>query len=124
LRVLRLVVRDEEQVPVLLLRYINGQICGNGIGVRRDFLENKLLGGIKGGLLSHKSVAEFTSKMRRRLTQRPTDPNLKRRQVLEAELGHLVDAIGKGLLSATLSKRLHEAEAELAACPCPTRLCT
>jgi len=36
---------------------------------------------------------------------------------LEAGIGNLLDAIGTGLLSATLSQRLREAEAERAALP-------
>ena len=61
-----------------------------------------------------------TSKIRRRMTKRPPDPMATRREALEAEVGHLTDAIAKGLLSPALAKRLQDAEAELAALPAPS----
>jgi hypothetical protein len=54
-----------------------------------------------------------------RAGERPVDPAVKRRKELEAEVTNLVDAIGKGLLSPTLARRLQDAEAELAALPSP-----
>jgi hypothetical protein len=47
------------------------------------------------------------------------DPMATRRKAIESEVGHLTDAIAKGLLSSCLAKRLQHAEAALAALPAP-----
>jgi PEP-CTERM motif len=52
------------------------------------------------------------SPARGRLRERPVDPAVKSRKELESEVADLVDAIGQGLLSITLAKRLQDAEAE------------
>ena len=49
--------------------------------------------------MSDEAIERFTRKARRRLTKRPADAVARRRKELEIEAGHLLDAIGKGLLS-------------------------
>jgi site-specific DNA recombinase len=99
--------------------FVNGRICDNGYRVRRDLLEDRLLVNIKTELLTDESIERFTSKIRRRMMQRPLDPLVKRRKDLEAEVGNLSDAIATGLLSPSLAKRLQDAESELAALRAP-----
>ena len=69
--------------------------------------------------MSEAAIERFTSKIRRRMTKRQPDPMATRRKAIESEVGHLTDAIAKGLLSPSLAKRLQHAEAALAALPAP-----
>ena len=46
-------------------------------------------------------------------SSRKKDDGASRVATLEAEIGHMVDAIGQGLLSPALRQRLHDAEREL-----------
>lgn len=101
--------------------HTNGRIRNVNLTVRREVMEDRVLSTVRESLLSDESIRAFTSRLRRRLRERPVDPSVKRRKELEAEVANLVDAIGKGLLSPTLAKRLQAAEAELAALPAPSR---
>jgi hypothetical protein len=100
--------------------FVNGKICDNGDGVRRDYLQDKLLARIGSDLLSDEAIERFTSKIRRRMTRRPIDPAAKRRTELGSEVRNLVEAGGTGLLSRSLAKRLQDAETELTALPPPS----
>lgn len=99
--------------------YVNGRTCDNHLRVRREVIEDRLLAGIRDELLSDSSVARFKARLRQRLKQPVTDPTAKRRQQLQGEVDRICDAIGAGLLSPTLGKRLQAAEAELATLPPP-----
>ena len=98
--------------------FVNGHVCTNGIRVRRDVLEERLLKAIKDELLTDAAVDEF----RRRVTKalRRPDPNLARRRKLDVEIGKLTDAIAQGLISPAVVQRLKVAEAELGGLPLPT----
>ena len=100
--------------------FVNGRICDNGYRVRRHLLEDRLLVNIKTKLLADEAIERFTSKIRRRMMHRPLDPLVKRRKDLKAEVDNLTDAIAKGLLSPSLSKRLQDTESELATIPTPS----
>lgn len=100
--------------------YLNGRICQNGRRVSRRIVEDRLLEGIRTELLSDRAIEAFKTRMRRRLRERPADPNAKRRHELEVEIGNLADAIGQGLMSPTITKRLQAAESELATLPPPS----
>lgn len=102
--------------------FVNGRVCDNTLRVRRDVLEDRLLAGIRGDLLSDASVERFKRALRRALTQRPADPSAARRKELQARVANIADAIGQGLLSQTLARKLQDAEAELAALPEPTNV--
>jgi site-specific DNA recombinase len=102
--------------------FVNGRVCGNGLRVRREVLEDRLLAGIRTELLSDESVERFKRSIRRALAHRPSDPAATRRKELQARVAHLADAIGQGLLSQALAKKLQDAEAELAALPEPTNV--
>ena len=98
--------------------FVNGHICTNGIRVRREVLENRLLAAIKSELLTDASMEELQRRMVKALS-RP-DPNLKRRNKLLSEIERLTDAIAQGLMwlmSPAVALRLRAAEAELAALP-------
>ncbi len=99
--------------------FVNGRTCTNNLRVRRDVLEDRLLAGIRGELLSDSAIARFKARLRARLKQPVTDPTAQRRQQLQGEVDRICDAIGQGLLSPTLGKRLQAAEAELGAMPSP-----
>lgn len=100
--------------------YVNGRACTNPHRVAREVLEARLIDGIRTRLLSDDSIEEFKKRIRKALLRRPADPNVKRRRALESEVENIASAIGKGLLSPTLAKRLQAAEAELATLPPPS----
>lgn len=102
--------------------FVNGRICGNNLRVRRDVLEDRLLAGIRSELLTDESVERFKRSLRRALARRPADPAATRRKELQARVANLADAIGQGLLSQTLARKLQDAEAELAALPEPANV--
>ena len=91
--------------------YVNGRICSNNIRVRRDILEDRLTEKIRRDLLSDEVVADFRSRVAQAM--RRAKPARGRRQELEREVQNIVEAIGNGLLSPSLSSRLQAAEKEL-----------
>jgi hypothetical protein len=70
--------------------YVNGKICINHYGVRRELLQDRLLAEIRCDLLSDTMVNE--ARVRQRLVGRSADPTAKRRRELEAEVANLTDA--------------------------------
>jgi hypothetical protein len=65
----------------------------------------------RAGELSHESVIE--QPLRQALRSRTKDDSGRRIAQLEAEVGHLVAAIGEGMMSPALRQRPQAAEAEL-----------
>jgi len=49
--------------------YVNGKICDNRLGVRRELLQWRLLTRIKSDLLSDDSIARFKQKIRKRMAK-------------------------------------------------------
>lgn len=92
--------------------YVNGRICGNGRHVRRDKLETALLADIQAGLLDPEVIDEMTRTIRQ--ARRPRKDEAPARIArLEVEVANIVSAIGQGVLSHALQKRLQDAETEL-----------
>jgi hypothetical protein len=93
--------------------YINGRTCANDRYVRRDKLEAALLADIKAGLLDPDVIVEIERRVRQALRSRRKDDSARRIAKLEAEVGHLVAAIGESMMSPALRQRLQTAEAAL-----------
>jgi len=91
--------------------YVNGRICTNNIRCKREVLEDRLTTKIRSDLLKPETIEDLRTRIARAL--RKPNPARGRRQALDREVGNLVDAIGKGLLSPALSARLQAAEREL-----------
>lgn len=102
--------------------YLNGRVCGDGLAVRRDVLEERLLASVRRELLSERSVAAFKPELRRALRQRPEDPAAGRRAKLQRQVAALVDAIAAGMNSPAVAGRLRAVEQALAALPPPPRI--
>lgn len=95
-----------------------GAACGNGIQVRRDLAEARLLEGIKRDLLSSEALDYMRRETARLIAEHkkaehPVDAD-KRLRELEREIGHLVDAIraGGAKTSPALLDALTKAEQE------------
>ena len=91
--------------------YLNGRICSNGIRVKRQIVEARLLEGIQKDLLTDNAVSEF----KRRIVQACNRPAVShdRRRELQAEIDRYLDAIAAGLMSPTIKTRIEAAESSL-----------
>ncbi len=100
--------------------HVNGgqHACGNHLRVARAIAESRILAGIKAELLAPEYLDEFKREFRAlRAAQhsaRKTAWEARRARLseLEQEIGHLIDAIAKGLLSPAVKARLEAAESE------------
>lgn len=91
-------------------------VCDNGITVRKDILESRLLVPIKTGLLTPERVAAIEQRVNHKNAQRPKlIDNAPRIRELREQIGNMTAAIASGLLKASpaLAERLGSAEAEL-----------
>jgi site-specific DNA recombinase len=97
-------------------------VCVNGITVRKDLLESRLLVPIKTGLLTPERVAAIEQRVNQKHAKRPKIvDNLARIRELREQIGNMTEAIASGLLKASPapSERLSGAEAELARLTAP-----
>ena len=92
-------------------------VCANGISVRKDILESRLVAPIKTELLSPERIADIDRRVSQKIAQQPKAPNSgPRMQELRTQIENLADAIAAGALKASpaLAGRLAATEAELA----------
>ena len=102
--------------------HVNGgrHACTNYLRVGRVIAESKILAGIKAELLAPEYLDEFKREFRalRAAQHSARKSTLEARRVrlaeLEQEIGHLIKAVAKGLLSPTVKARLESAESERA----------
>ncbi len=92
--------------------------CGNHLRVARVIAESRILAGIKAELLAPEYLDEFKREFRAlRAAQHSarkaaSEARRARLSELEQEIGHLIDAVAKGLLSPAIKARLEAAESE------------
>lgn len=92
--------------------------CGNKVRIRRDFLEEKLLGAIKDDLLSEEAISLFveeTSKLLQQESQKPIaelESYKRNLSISEAQIGNIMNAIKAGIITPTTKSELERAEAE------------
>jgi site-specific DNA recombinase len=97
-------------------------VCDNGITVRRDILESRLLVPIKKSLLTPERIAAIEQRVNQKHAKRPKIvDNSARIRELREQISNITDAIASGLLkpSHALGERLGGAEAELARLTAP-----
>jgi site-specific DNA recombinase len=96
--------------------YVNGRACSNGIHVRRDLVQDRLLAGVRETLSRNDVLDELERRVRKALAAgRKVKPDLKRIADLKGQLDNLVNAIAGGGMrtSAALGRKLTEVETEL-----------
>ena len=76
--------------------FLNGRICSNNRHVRRETLERVLLADSKTALSSDEVLLEIEHRVRHALRARKPDDDAPGIAKLEAEVDHLVAAIGQG----------------------------
>jgi len=92
--------------------------CDNGVSVRKDVLEERLLHAIKTELFDDDSFETFKTEARlvldQRMKNRKKDTAHLRRQLakVEHEIANMVDFVKAGNITPTLSDELRKAEAE------------
>ena len=100
--------------------HVNGgrHACRNDLRVARAIAESRILAGIKAELLAPEYLDEFKREFRAlRAAQHSArkaawEARRVRLSELEQEIGYLIDAIAKGLLSPAVKARLEAAESE------------
>jgi site-specific DNA recombinase len=94
-------------------------VCPNGVQIRKDLLEENLLGGLKDSVLKPEVVKYAVEEFSRQLEK--SDSNLshemdraaEKKRTVEAELNRLVAAVADGGHSASLLKATEQKEQEL-----------
>jgi hypothetical protein len=92
--------------------YINGRICSNGIRVKRQIVEARLLEGIQNDLLTDEAIGEFKRRIVRAC--KTPDSRVGRQRDLQVEIDRYLDAVAAGLMSPTIKTRIEAAESALA----------
>ena len=93
--------------------YLNGRVCLNDRYVRKDKLEAALLADIRAGLLDPEIMREIERRVRLAGRKQRKDDRPAQIGRLEAEIGHMIEAIEQGVLSPALRQRLQDAESRL-----------
>ena len=95
--------------------------CSNSRGVQRQELESRVLDGLRSTLVTPDLVAEFvadyTAEWNRLQGERRSDAAQRDRKMADVKrkIGGIIDAIERGIITATTKERLEALEAEKAA---------
>ena len=94
--------------------------CRNNLRIVREVAQARILAGIKAELMAPEYLNEFKREFRllraaqQSARERVWEARKARLAELEQEIGHLIEAVAKGLLSTSVKTRLESAESEQA----------
>jgi DNA invertase Pin-like site-specific DNA recombinase len=118
-------MRDGSRIPAhpkyVCANYFNRGTCGNDLYIRRDVLEERLLGRLQSELLQPEvidyAIAEFGRQLRAALSNMSSDlATLRRRkEQLEKEIRRFTDAVARGGPLDSLVREIAKRESELKA---------